>query len=67
MEAKEGTLDYREFSQRRSRELWDEMKHRIDYDNAPSGGPDSVYQQELRLEKEIERIIEDEWQRIEQS
>jgi hypothetical protein len=67
MEAKEGTLDYRKFSQRRSRELWDEMKHRIDYDSAPNGGPDSIYHQELRLEEEIERIIEDEWQKIEES
>ena len=67
MEAREGTLNYREFSQRRSQELWDEMKHRIDYEHAPSGGPDSVYQQELRLEQDIERIIEDEWEKIEQA
>lgn len=65
-EARDGQLDYREFSLRRSQELWDQMKHRIDYDNVPSGGPNSLYQQELRLEKEIEKIIEDEWKRIEQ-
>lgn len=60
--AREGKISFRDFSMRRSRELWLEMSHQIDYENLPTGGPNGIYKQEEYLEHEIERIVEEEWE-----
>lgn len=66
MEAIEFEADPWDYAQRRQDELWQEMKDDIDWDSLPSGGPDGVMAQQIALEHRIEKIVEAEWEQIEE-